>query len=122
MIAWPNYNGKPLGTVLRSSSWDTATGIIADATRSGKYKSRADHIKTPDAFNITMHMTLDQYRVFKAWWENTDRKGVYTFTYPRINDNTGELVEYQFVSDSRISIQNTSAFNIEVSMQWMEAN
>ncbi len=121
MISWPEYDGKMIGTVLRSSSWDTKTGIIADQTRSGKYKVRADHIKTPDGFNITMHMTLEEYRIFDHWWKNTNRKGVYTFAFPKINDNTGELREYQFASDSNPQIINTSGNNLEISMQWMEA-
>jgi hypothetical protein len=67
-----------------------------------------------------MHMTLDEYRVFKAWWINTDRKGVYTFAFPRIDDNTGETVEYQFVPNADISVNNTSAINLEITMQWQE--
>jgi hypothetical protein len=121
MIAWPNYNGKPVGIVLRSSSWETSPGIIADQTRSGKLKVRASHFKTPDGFTITMHMTLPQYRVFRYWWEHTNRKGVYTFAYPRINDNTGEQVEYQFAPGSNPTIRNTSGDNLEISMNWMEA-
>jgi len=121
MISWPKINGKSVGTVLRSSSWNTTTGIIADKTRSGKLKVRANHVKTPDEFSIIMHMTLEEYRVFIYWWNNVCRKGVFTFAYPKINDNTGELVEYQFAPDSSPAIQNTSALNLEISMQWMEA-
>jgi hypothetical protein len=79
------------------------------------------HIKIPDGFNITMHMTLPEYRVFDSWWKNTCRKGFYTFAYPKINDNTGTLVEYQFAPGSNPSIQNTSGDNLEISMAWMEA-
>jgi hypothetical protein len=121
MIAWPTLNGKRIGTVLRSSSWDTSPGIIADETRSGKPKRRAAHIKTPDSFSVTMHMTLEEYRVFDAWWENTDRKGVYAFAYPKINDNTGETAEYEFAPGSAIGVKNTSALNLEISMSWQEA-
>jgi hypothetical protein len=121
MIPWPTLNGKLIGTALTSSSWGAAPGIIADQTRSGKLKVRADHIKTPDPFTIVMHMTLEEYRVFDIWWNNTDRRGVYTFAYPKINDITGEQVEYQFVPESAIGIKNTSALNVEVSMNWQEA-
>jgi hypothetical protein len=121
MIPWPTLNGKSIGKVLRSSSWNTSPGIIADGTRSGKPKVRANHIKTPNPFTVIMHMTLEEYRVFDAWWNNTDRKGVYTFAYPKINDNTGEQVEYQFTPESNIGVKNTSALNIEVSMNWQEA-
>jgi hypothetical protein len=121
LIPWPTYNGKRIGIVLRSSDWEAATGFIADKTRSGKSKRRADHIKAPDVFNITMHMTLPQYRVFMAWWKDTDRKGVYSFQYPKINDNTGELVEYEFADGSNPQIINTSGDNLEIAMQWTEA-
>lgn len=120
MIAWATLNGKSIGTVLRTSTWDTAPGIIADQTRSGKLKVRINHINMPDEFNIVMHMTLPEYRVFKNWWENICRKGFYTFAYPKINDNTGIMVEYQFSPDSRITIQNTSGNNLEIDMHWME--
>jgi hypothetical protein len=121
MIAWPTLNGKPVGTVLRSSSWDYSQGIIADKTRSGKYKVRANHVFTPDVFSIIMHMTLNEYRVFNSWWKTVCRKGLFTFGYPKINDNTGVLVEYQFSPDTKISINNTSADNLEIKMEWMEA-
>jgi hypothetical protein len=68
-----------------------------------------------------MHMTLEEYRVFDVWWNNTDRKGVYTFAYPKINDNTGIQIEYQFTPESNIEVKNTSALNVEVSMNWQEA-
>jgi hypothetical protein len=121
MIAWPSYNGKPIGKVLRSSSWNTPAGIIADQTRGGKFKVRAGHIAIPDAFNIVMHMTLPEYRIFMEWWKYACRKGLYTFAYPKIDDNSGIFAEYQFSPDSNPSVQNTSADNLEISMSWMEA-
>jgi len=121
MIAWPAYNGKPIGTVLRSSAWESSPGIIADKTRSGKFKVRINHVNTPDTFSVVMHMTLPEYRVFKYWWKNICRKGFYTFAFPQIDDNTGVLVEYQFAPDSPVAPKNTSGYNLEVSMKWMEA-
>ena len=121
MIAWPTVNGKYVGTVLRESSWDTTPAVIADQTKSGKYIVRGNHVHTPDGFSIVMHMTLPEYRVFDAWWRNTCRRGVYTFAYPKINDNTGILAEYQFEPNSNISIKNISGDNLEVTMSWMEA-
>ena len=120
MIEWPTLNGKPAGTVLRSSSWDKAPGVIADQTRSGKFTVRINHVKTPNEFSITMHMTLEEYRVFNGWWEYSCRKGFYPFAFPKIDDNTGILAGYRFSPDSRPSVQNTSALNLEVSMNWME--
>ena len=122
MINWPSYNGKLVGTVLRSSSWDTTAGVLAEQTRSGKYKVRSDHIKVPDTFNINMHMTLAEYRVFRDWWINTCRKGVYSFGYPKINDNTAVITEYEFIPEKNPSIQNTSADNLEISMAWREVS
>jgi len=121
MIAWPTLNGKRIGRVLRSSSWDSAPGFIADQTRSGKYKVRANHIHAPDEFSVTMHMTLPEYRVFDTWWRSVCRRGIYSFAYPKINDNTGVLVEYQFAPDSKIEKANTSGDNLEIKMNWMEA-
>jgi len=121
MITWPAINGKLIGTVLRSTSWDHSLGIIADQTRSGKFKVRVNHAQAPDGFSVNMHMTLQEYRVFDSWWENSCRKGFYTFSYPKINDNTGVMAVYQFAPDSRPRIVNTSALNLEISMEWMEA-
>jgi hypothetical protein len=121
MIAWPMYDGKPIGTVLRPSSWETSPGIIADRTRSGKLLVRLNHVKTPDDFSVIMHMTLPQYRVFMNWWKNICRKGFYTFAFPQIDDNTGIIKEYQFAPDTKPVIKNTSGDNLEIEMSWMEA-
>lgn len=121
MIEWPSLNYKPVGTVLNTSTWDHSIGIIANVTRSGKRIVRTNHINTPDGVSVTMHMTLDEYRVWKTWWTSVCRKGVHTFAYPKINDNTGILVEYQFEPDSRPSVRNTAALNLEITMNWLEA-
>jgi hypothetical protein len=121
MITWPTYNGKLVGTVLNTSTWNTVPGIIADETRSGKLKVRMDHIKTPDSFSVVMHMTLPEYRIFMSWWKHTCRKGVYAFVYPQIDDNTGVLVKYQFDPQSSPAIKNTSGDNLEITMSWLEA-
>jgi hypothetical protein len=120
MISWPVLNGRLIGKVLRASSWDSSPGVIADPTRSGKLKVRADHIKTADAFTIVMYMPLEEYRVFDDWWRYTDRKGVYTFAYPKINNNTGEQAEYQFIPGAKLGVKNIAALHMEVSMAWQE--
>jgi hypothetical protein len=122
VIPWPFLDGRLVGTVLRSSSWDSSPGIIADETRSGQPKVRAAHIKEPDTFGVTMHMTLEEYRVFDNWWRNINRRGVYTFSYPKINDNTGETAEYQFAPGAKIGVKNTLALNVEVTMNWQEVS
>ncbi len=121
MIAWPTLNGKSVGIILRSSSWDAATGVIADQTRSGNFKTRAGNIFAPDEYSITMHMTLPEYRAFDEWWKTECRRGVHTFAYPKINDNTGKIKEYQFAPDTKPNIKNTSGNNLEITMQWLEA-
>jgi len=120
MIAWPSINNKRIGTVLRSSSWDSTPAVIADETRSGKFITRINHVKTQDNFNITMHMTLEEYRVFQNWWINVCRRGFFTFGYPKIDDDTGEIIEYRFDPNAKISKNNTSANNLEITMTWME--
>jgi hypothetical protein len=120
MIPWPTLNGMLVGTPLKPSSWGASPAVISDQTLSGKLKVRAAHIKAANPFAVIMHMTLEEYRVFTEWWNNTDRRGVYTFAYPKINDNTGEYREYQFAPESTIGIKNTSALNVEVSMNWQE--
>jgi len=121
VIEWARLKGKLVGTVLNSSSWTHSLGIIADVTRSGKRIARANHIKSPDSFIVIMHMTLDEYKVWKNWWNNECRRGVHTFAFPNINDNTGILVEYQFDPESTPSVKNTSALNLEITMNWLEA-
>lgn len=121
MVGWPTLNNRPIGKVLRSSSWETTPAVIADETRSGKFITRISHVSTPDCFNITMHMTLEEYRVFRSWWINVCRRGYFTFGYPKIDDNTGEIIEYQFEPKSKIGKINTSANNLEITMNWLEA-
>ena len=121
MISWPSFNGKRIGTVLNSSSWDSTPAVIAEETRSGKIITRIGNIKTPDSFNVVMHMTLEEYRVFESWRVNVCRRGFFTFGYPKIDDNTGEIVEYRFDPKSKIGKKNTSAYNLEITMVWLEA-
>ncbi len=121
MITWATLNGKMIGTILRSSSWNTEMGVIADQTRSGKMKTRIAHVNKPMRFTITMHMTLDEYRLFDTWFRLNCRKGFYTFAYPKVNDNSGTLVEYRFVPTSSFGIVNTSGDNLEISMEWETA-
>jgi hypothetical protein len=120
-VNWPKYEGKLIGTVFRSSTWNMPLKIIADQTRSGKYTTRLAHIKRPKTFNIVMHMTLPEYRIFKDWFVRVCREGLYAFEYPIVDDNTGVMKAYQFDPNTDPSISNTGADNMEVSMVWMEA-
>jgi len=121
MINWPSLNGKRIGTVLNSSSWDSTPAVIAEETRSGKLITRIGRVKTPDGFNITMHMTLEEYRIFNRWWVNVCRRGFFSFGFPKIDDDTGEIMEYKFDPKSKIGKKNTSANNLEITMVWLEA-
>jgi len=121
VVQWPVHNGKPIGTILRTSSWNMPLKIIADQTRSGKYVTRQAHAKKPKTFNIVMHMTLTEKWVFENWFVTVCREGLYAFGYPRVDDNTGELRAYQFDPNTDPSWQNTGADNMEVTMVWMEA-
>jgi len=121
MISWPTLNGKRIGTVLNSSSWESTPAVIADETRSGKLITRIGNTKTPDSFNVVMHMTLEEYRVFNSWWINVCRRSFFSFGYPKIDDDTGEIKEYKFDPKARIGKKNTSANNLEITMTWLEA-
>jgi hypothetical protein len=95
--------------------------IIADQTRSGKFITRPNHIKKPKSFNIVMHMTLTEKRLFESWFVTVCREGLYPFSYPKVDDNTGELKAYQFDPQADPSWTNVGADNLEVSMVWQEA-
>jgi hypothetical protein len=112
-IAWPDgVNQK----ILRSTKWELPLGLISDMTRSGKSKRRAALTLTPVSFNVTMNMTLDEYRIFENWYNNTCRRGVFSFLFPKINDNTDDLAEYRIVS--ALEISNISGDILEISMGW----
>jgi hypothetical protein len=121
MVEWPSYNNKSIGTVTRSSGWSKSLGIIADQTRSGKFKVRAAHTREPDQFAIVMRMTLPEYRALITWFETIDRKGVHTFAYPKIDDNTGVLAEYAFAEGTGMDINNISGDIVEIKMSWRKA-
>jgi len=118
---WAKIDGKPIGTILRSSNWNMPLKIIADQTRSGKITTRLAHNKKPKTFNITMHMTLAEKRVFENWFATVCRYGLYPFGYPRVDDNTSELRAYQFEPNTDPNWTNTGADNMECTMVWMEA-
>lgn len=120
-VQWPKINGKFIGTVFRTSTWNAPLKVIADQTRSGKYLTRLAHVKRPRAFAVVMHMTLPEYRIFEEWFAKTCREGLHAFEHPRIDDNDGALKAYQFDPSTDPSVSNTGADNMEVSMAWMEA-
>jgi len=66
-------------------------------------------------------MTLAEKRIFENWFISANREGLYAFTYPRVDDNTGEIRAYQFDPKTDPDWSNTGADNMEVTMVWMEA-
>jgi hypothetical protein len=117
MVSWPEGVRQ---TVLNSTSWDLPPGTIADQTRSGKYKVRAGHVTAPKSFSVTMRIYLNEYRIFESWYINTTRKGVLSFGFPKLNDNSGIIAEYRFNPGSALSISNPGALVIDVGMEWLE--
>jgi hypothetical protein len=67
-----------------------------------------------------MRIPLGEYRILEDWYINTTRKGVFSFGFPKINDNTGEITEYRFAPESRIVVSNPGGLIVEVSMEWVE--
>jgi hypothetical protein len=117
MVSWPAGVRQK---ALRDTTWSLPSGTIADQTRSGKYAVRAAHITEPKSFAVTINMPLSEYRIFESWYINTTRKGALSFGFPKINDNTGTIVEYRFVPGSMISVSNPGALILNVRMEWLE--
>jgi hypothetical protein len=65
-------------------------------------------------------MYLNEYRLFENWYINTARKGVLSFGFPKLNDNSLILTEYRFVPGSKISVSNPGGLVVEVTMEWIE--
>jgi hypothetical protein len=61
MIDWPEGVNKK---VLHQSSWVLPSGVIADQTRSGNYKTRAAHQRKPRTFSVVFHMAEPEYQLF----------------------------------------------------------
>jgi hypothetical protein len=117
MIAWPDGVTQK---VSRSTNWNLPLGVITEKTRSGKSKTRAGHTFEPIRFSVEFNMTLDEYRIFENWYMNIDRMGVFTFGFPKINDNSEEIQEYLIVSAP--SLTNVSGDYVEVKMNWEQVN
>lgn len=122
-VNWSQYvNTK----VLRQSQWEDVVGTIADETRAGTRKVRAGNTFAPKTYSVQMRFNLDEYNIFKTWFELTTRKGAIPFYFPDletshakykfdVNDNN-EL--YRFVPSSSLSYQNSGGNLIDVSMEW----
>ena len=118
MIAWPDEIRK---RVLRDSTWDFASGTVADETRCGRRRVRPALQLQPDGFTVSMNMTHDEYMVFKYWYKVSLRKGALTFAYPQIDAINGGNKEYRFVPSTKPAFDNPGGKIVHVSMQWEEA-
>jgi hypothetical protein len=117
MVDWPSGCSKK---VLRDTTWKLPSGVIADPTLSGKYKIRAGHASEPKSFSVAMNIPLEEYRILESWYIGATRKGVLSFGFPKINDNSGVIVEYRFAPGSGISVSNPGALILNVRMEWLE--
>jgi hypothetical protein len=118
MVGWPAGVRQK---VLRDTTWELPSGTIADGTRCGKDKVRAGHASESKSFAVTMNIPLNEYRILENWYINSTRKGVFSFAFPKINDNTGAIVEYRFAPGSKISVSNPGALIVNIKMEWLEA-
>jgi hypothetical protein len=120
-MSWPaNLQGRLVGSIQRPSTWNNPLGVIADQTRSGDFITRPNHVKTPRRINVVIQFTYDDYLIFDNWYENTIRRGVYSFLYPKLNLKEGPLTEYCFNADSDPDYGNPDGDIIEVKMVWQE--
>jgi len=121
-----NWNVNVNTKVLRKSSWEDTVGTIADETRAGTRKVRASSTFAPTTYDVKMRFNLDEYEVFKSWFEVTTRKGAIPFLFPDletshskytfdVNDNN---VLYRFAPSSTIKYSNEAGNFITVSMDW----
>jgi hypothetical protein len=120
-LYWPaDAQGKPIGSILRPSTWNNPLGIIADQTRSGDFITRPSHIKTPRLLNVVIQFSYEEYETFDYWFENECRRGEYTFLYPKVNRKNGPLTEYGFQADSELDYGNPGGDIVEIKMVWLE--
>jgi hypothetical protein len=118
MVSWPSGVRQK---VLRDTTWELPSGTIADQTRSGKYKVRAGYASAPGLLRVMMRIPLEEYRILEDWYITVTRKGVFSFRFPKINDNSGVITEYRFNPGSSLSVSNPGGLILDVSMEWLEA-
>lgn len=110
--------------VLRSSgSWKEPQSFIEDETRSGKRKRRLYKSMANREFSISMRFTLEEYEIFRVWYEVECRKGFNSFYFPKIDGDDKTLYAlYRFVNGGLPNYKNVTGKIIEVSMRWEELN
>ena len=110
--------------ILRNgTSWESKSGFLEDTSLSGKTKRRIAHSMEKRVFAVTMRFTLSEYTDFESWYNTVCRKGVYAFTFPRIdaiNQNDTPNAIYRFVNGSAPKYSNPSGDLVECAMEWEE--
>lgn len=103
--------------VMQSSTWTHELGIIADNTRCGVRKVRANNVYAPPQYSVTMHFTLAEKNLFMDWYDDVCRKGLFPFRFPDIEKRGSESI-YSFAPNSMLSFSNLGGQIIEVQMTW----
>lgn len=116
-VAFPTLNY----TILRETQWETPVEVLADQTRCGRKKRRPTAQLTPPTFSVVLRFpTLQDKRIFETWFEEYLYHGALSFTHPKIDDTTGQMVEYAFKEGTSISWTNVSGHITQASMTWEE--
>lgn len=67
-----------------------------------------------------MHLTLTEYNYFCDWFENVCLGGTESFMLPKIDSNSGVLVEYRFAGTNGISVNNPDGEVLEITFELEE--
>lgn len=120
MVSYANVNTN----ILRDgSSWVDSSQFVEDTTRSGKTKRRLANTGSKRQFTVRQIFTYNEYITFKSWYQNTCRKGFFSFAFPAIDiKGTRTLNEYRFVSGTAPEYSNILGDKIECKMTWEEVN
>lgn len=113
--------------VLRNgTNWQSQLGFVEDKTMSGKKKRRPANVQARRPFSVTFRFTLTEYNNFETWYNNTCRKGLYAFNFPKIDAihpatlSQSDYAVYRFAEGGAPSYDNPSGDYIDCSMKWEE--
>lgn len=109
--------------VLRETNWRESQGFLADTTRSGARKVRASNTAEKTNYSVKLRFpTLEDYKYFITWYNDTDKKGLFPFRFRDLQDveSSGKEKVYVFKESTGINITNVAGHIIDVSMEWQE--
>ena len=119
MVQW----ASGVNTIIRrsGSTWNEVEGFIEDESLSGKTKRRIAHSMGKRPFSVVMQFSFSEYETFTQWYNETCRRGAYSFSFPQI-DKTGTVQnkEYRFAQGGQPSYSNPSSTTIDCTMTWEE--